>query len=194
MVLSSMHHAADVEGDNQKPSIIHYYNSTKSGVDNLDHMVTLTSCKRRTNRWPMVLFFNMLDVAGVASYIVWMANNPQWMQTNKNGRRRAYLMELGKSLVIPHLTRRSQTPQLVSSVRSVIDVVQKQLTGPRDQPPALGNAPEVAYGGARQEAKRKRCHLCDRTADKKVNRRCSNCSKPVCAVHSVVQHVCECCI
>ena len=37
------------------------YNATKGGVDNLDKLVSAYSCKRRTLRWPLVIFFDILD-------------------------------------------------------------------------------------------------------------------------------------
>ena len=40
LVLSTMHHNDLVDGDTQKPEIILYYNSAKSGVDNLDQRCT----------------------------------------------------------------------------------------------------------------------------------------------------------
>ena len=68
IVQSTMHYDAATDGDVQKPEIILHYNSKKSVVDCMDHMATLLSCKRTINHWPMVLFFNMLDVAGVAAF------------------------------------------------------------------------------------------------------------------------------
>ncbi|CAK1580708.1 unnamed protein product [Parnassius mnemosyne] len=53
VLLSSMHGTAEVEKNlTAKPSIIKYYNKTKSGVDTMDKMVTEYTTKRRTNRWP----------------------------------------------------------------------------------------------------------------------------------------------
>jgi hypothetical protein len=68
-VISSMHHDKAVEGDAIKPRILHY-NATKSGVENMDHLATLFTARRKTNRWPLVLFLNMTDVAGIAAYLV----------------------------------------------------------------------------------------------------------------------------
>ncbi len=46
-VLSTMHHDAATAGDDGKPEIILYYNAKKSGVDNMDHLPTIFSCKRK---------------------------------------------------------------------------------------------------------------------------------------------------
>ena len=54
-----------------------YYNKTKGGVDNLVHFVTLCTCKRKILRWPMAIFFNMIDVAVLAALIVWTIKFPE---------------------------------------------------------------------------------------------------------------------
>ena len=54
--LSTMHHDDSVVGDAHKPEIIMHYNATKSGVDNLDHLATMHTSRRKVNRWPMTLF------------------------------------------------------------------------------------------------------------------------------------------
>ena len=46
LVLSTMHHDDQVDCDTQKPEIILYYNSAKSGVDNLDHLATMYTSRR----------------------------------------------------------------------------------------------------------------------------------------------------
>ena len=54
--------------DQKKPEIIWYYDKTKGGVDIMEKMVRCYSCKRQTKRWPMVLWYNMLDVAVMNAY------------------------------------------------------------------------------------------------------------------------------
>ena len=75
-LLSTMHHEGLVDGsEKKKPEIIEYYNSTKGAVDNLDQMAHKYSCKRKTNRWPLVMFTNMVDIAAIAGYLVWKMKN-----------------------------------------------------------------------------------------------------------------------
>lgn len=52
-----------------------YYNKTKIGVDTMDQMLTRYTTHRRTNRWPLAFFYNILDVASLASYIIYYENN-----------------------------------------------------------------------------------------------------------------------
>ncbi|KRZ18514.1 hypothetical protein T11_7583 [Trichinella zimbabwensis] len=58
-----MHNDIEVsDGKSSKPDIKLHYNNTKGGVDNLDKMIISTySCQRMTARWPLVIFYNMID-------------------------------------------------------------------------------------------------------------------------------------
>ena len=78
LALSTIHHDMQTEGAKQKPVIITHYNQTKSGVDNLDLLAGLLSVKRKTRWWPLVLFFNMFDVGAITSFVIWIANYPDW--------------------------------------------------------------------------------------------------------------------
>lgn len=80
LVLSTLHSTGEVDAKTNKPKIILDYNRTKSGVDTLDHLVRLYPCKRKTLRWPMVLFFNLIDVAAVAAYRLYGFSNTEWME------------------------------------------------------------------------------------------------------------------
>lgn len=76
VVLSTMHYDRETQGSANKTTMILDYNRTKGGVDNMDKMLGEYSCKRRTNRWPLAFFYNILDVAALAAHIVYMENNP----------------------------------------------------------------------------------------------------------------------
>ena len=73
-----MHHDASVADKVHKQEIILHYNATKSGVDNLDHLSTVYTTRRKVNRWHVVLFGNCIDVgAVVAAFIIWLVNFPE---------------------------------------------------------------------------------------------------------------------
>ena len=115
VLLSSMHHDKAINEENdKKPEIIIHYNETKSGVDNLDHLCRLYSCKRKIRRWPMILWFNMLDCAAIAAYIIWILKFPDW-EFGKRHRRRLFLKQLGRELVNDHIQRRLENPQALQS-------------------------------------------------------------------------------
>ncbi|KAF4530517.1 hypothetical protein B566_EDAN018629 [Ephemera danica] len=70
-LLSTMHHDGKINAVTNKPEIIMDYNKYKGGVDTLDQMVHTYTCKRSCRRWPMAVFFNLLDVIGIAALKIW---------------------------------------------------------------------------------------------------------------------------
>ncbi|KAM9307115.1 piggyBac transposable element-derived protein 4-like [Pholidichthys leucotaenia] len=182
LTLSSMHHDNSVSGDQRKPDIIVHYNNTKSGVDNLDHLATMHTSRRRINRWPMVLFFNMVEIAGIAAFIIWLGNFPDWKSSEGTCRHCVFLRELGYELVKPHVEKRSQVPNLHKATREEIASIGVGPANPVEQP-AVAAVP----------GSRKRCSFCPRNTDRKVSRACASCNKPVCPEHSRKQVVCEDC-
>ena len=69
-MLSTMHSQPEIESpSDQKPSIILFHNKTKGGVGTLDRMLRSYSIKRMTRRWPLVLFYNMLDVSAINAFM-----------------------------------------------------------------------------------------------------------------------------
>ena len=54
----------------QKPSIILFYNNAKDRVDTLDKMVRSYSTKHMTQRWPLVLLYNMIDISANNAFII----------------------------------------------------------------------------------------------------------------------------
>jgi hypothetical protein len=68
----------------------------KAGVDTIDQMTRTYSCKRKTRRLPLVVFY-MLDISAINAYVIWKALNPNW-NSNKSHKRRLYLLHLGKEL------------------------------------------------------------------------------------------------
>ena len=69
LLISTMHKDNSVSGLMTKLEIIQYYNKTKGGVDNMDKMLQHFYTKRQTLRWPLAVFYNMIDVACLATYI-----------------------------------------------------------------------------------------------------------------------------
>lgn len=178
ILLSTMHHddTVDPENDN-KPEIILYYNSTKSGVDNFDHLVGQYTCKRKTRRWPMTLFYNIIDTSAVAAYVVWCCKHPEY-NSGKTHKRRLFLVELAESLIQEQLIRRMSNPQAMQS-------------GVKLAFSALGYDQQRNTPQAAPLPGKKRCVVCPRTIDRKTNVRCRECGHPCCQEHSVV--TCQLC-
>lgn len=84
VLLSTMHFDDKISNIKNKPEIILFYNETKGGVDTMDKMLGQYTTKRKTNRWPLALFYNILDVAALSAYIIYAENNPSHI-TSKTG-------------------------------------------------------------------------------------------------------------
>ncbi|XP_074485815.1 uncharacterized protein LOC141764447 isoform X1 [Sebastes fasciatus] len=70
-ILSSMHTSVGItEGQRAKPESVRYYNDTKYGVDVLDQMAKAYSVKGATHRWPVAVFYNILDLAGINAHVL----------------------------------------------------------------------------------------------------------------------------
>ena len=78
-----------MEEQENKPEIILSYNSTKGGVDTLDHLVSNFTCRRKTNRWTTNMFFFMLDKAAYNTFVLHSMKSEQI----KNARLRRTLLE-----------------------------------------------------------------------------------------------------
>ena len=61
----------------------------------MDEMVRYYSCKRQTKRWPMVLWYNMLNVAVMNAYTLFKGVHPEYMN-GVNHKRRLFLKRAGK--------------------------------------------------------------------------------------------------
>ena len=65
VVLSTMHDEGVIDASTRKrkPEMVLFYNETKGSVDAMDKLAHSYTTKRKTQRWPMVMFANVLDLA-----------------------------------------------------------------------------------------------------------------------------------
>ena len=78
-------------------------------VDNMDHLTTIFSCRKKTIDGQWSSFFNMLDVAGVATFIIWISLNPDRSFNDRQGRCRKFLKQLGQELTNDYIQGCLQT-------------------------------------------------------------------------------------
>ena len=63
-VLSTLHRTVAIGNEPIKvPETVHYYNTTKYGVDIVDLMARKYSTENGSHRWPVHVFHNTLDLA-----------------------------------------------------------------------------------------------------------------------------------
>ena len=176
LLISSMHHEGKIDqdtDDEKKPEIITFYNATKGGVDVVDMMMGKYSVSRNSRRWPLTLFFALLNISCVNSYILYV-HNPQ----NKL-KHRKFIKEVGLVLLEDNLKRRLQNIHLEKSIRAGIARM----------------FPEAAVATSSQslQCKAKRCAFCPRSKDQKIKTVCSTCGKHVCSDHSKMTVSCKDC-
>lgn len=182
ILMSTLHKAAEVSArEDRKPAIILDYNANKGGVDNLDKVTY--SCKRRTARWPLTIFHNIIDISTYNAFVILSELNPTW-RASKGNWRRFFSEELGKALVTPCMQKRHHLPRTAASA-ALVRAVHRSEPGPDQQ---------VTQEANTRGQKRKRCNFCSAKKDCKTGTTCCKCGKHMCKSHTrkVSYHCFEC--
>jgi hypothetical protein len=56
---------------------------------------------RKTNRWPLRLFYGIIDSAPLNAFLIFTENLPNFGE-HKKDKRRKFLKELALALIVPH--------------------------------------------------------------------------------------------
>ncbi|GBP13274.1 hypothetical protein EVAR_90598_1 [Eumeta japonica] len=105
--LSSCDENGSINHETKKPHMIEFYNSTK-GVDTFDQMCSVMSCSRKTNRWPLCVFYAMINISCINSYIIYCHTS---VLGQKVMSRRDFMKKLHMQLAEPWLKiRLERTP------------------------------------------------------------------------------------
>ena len=172
-LLSSMHRQPTIM-PNGKPEIICFYNETKGGVDAFDQMCATYSVSRKTSRWPMAIFYGMINSGVINSWIIYKEN--QQTIGSKPIERRYYMQQLAEALIKAWAGKRMLNPRILRTIKTVINTVCNiPIPARNDQ------AGPIVMADSR--APMVRCSLCERADDRKTRHRCQGCSRPVCPRH-----------
>lgn len=132
----------------------------------MDQLAATYDVSRNSRRWPLTIFFTILNTAAINAEVVYRNNNDDYKMT-----RREFLKSLGKQLVEHQLSLRQNI-----------------------MPRALRNPPVPRLPPNNAEAalpKKRRCEVCPRQSDRKSQYFCTKCGKTICIPHSVM--VCQNC-
>lgn len=157
-----MHHNENTDEISGKPEIIDYYNTTKGGVDSLDQKCSVYSTGRRTRRWPMAIFFRLLDISCVNSYIL----HQSYRDISKMNRYQ-FGKELAMMLVIPHMKRRYENVHIGREIKLSIKRVLK-----------LEDQEQFIYED--KLPTRTTCRRCPSKKERKTFHVCILCKTPIC--------------
>ena len=178
VLFSSMHHDDKIDpetGDMKKPEIITFYNSTKGGVDMVDQMAGEYDTSRNSRRWPLTVFYTLLNVSTINAYIFY-CHNP----ANKLNRR-LFINSVNMQLVQEPLKGRLQNIHLSRDLRSGI---RRML--PESEESSTSSRVSTSNCA-------KRCALCEGSRGRNVKTLCTTCGKHVCKDHSKLFVQCKTC-
>ncbi|XP_072383022.1 uncharacterized protein [Diabrotica undecimpunctata] len=99
-------------GDKRKTVMITDYNNTKVGVNMVDQLCQNYNVARNTRRWPMVVFYNLLNISHINALCVYMANHPK-----QKIKRSDFLEKCAWKLIRPQIKVRSTIPRLPREMR-----------------------------------------------------------------------------
>jgi hypothetical protein len=173
LLLSSMHYGGEIEGPQQKPVLIHDYNKTKGGVDQMDENIEEYTVRRKSNRWPVVIFYNMVDVACFNSYIISRANG------NRSSRKQ-FLKTLSLELAYPYMMQKIRQPSLKNDTRACMRIFLSL--------PVCEKIERVLHRPGDTSCNPRRCVICKKSSRDS----CFECSAVVCAEHKVVVKMVKC--
>lgn len=169
LLLSTVHHKPSVV-ERRKTDIQMFYNATKGGVDSFDQMCAALSCSRKTRRWPLCMFYGVINLCMVNSYIVYCAKNPHLKLS-----RRDFHGKVAEALSRPWAMHRlSEQHYLMRELRSLIGTTFEVVV---DTP---SSDPQSSKTDRRQ-----RCYMCPSKSNTKTRVLCSTCQKCVCPQHEV---------
>jgi hypothetical protein len=151
-LLSNMHNPDNNCHNNEVPEIIRFYNHTKGGVDIVDQMAKFYSTKAASRRWPLQVFYNILDLAGINAYTLFQIHS----QTNTV--RRDFFITLAEQLTAA--CRERNRP-----IQPAINLEEND----ENQPPDKLN-------------KRTKCSFCKKNLSRNCCRRCNKPACGTCSV------------
>jgi Transposase IS4 len=190
IMLSSMHLTPQIEESaDHKLDIIKYYNKTKGGVDTMDKMLQEYSVKRKTHRWPLAFFYNMVNIAGLASYVLYVEQK----KNTKTNERRKFLKELALELCKTSIEERASNPQCTK--RHFTKVAMESCLGKEIGNLSLGGS-QPTRNPAGHAIVVGSCYVCRQLHRKqrKTRKSCKICRQPICDEHSTQTATCNPCL
>ena len=156
-------------GESSKPLMIEDYNHSKGGVDTFDQMCSQYSCSRKTKRWPLCVFYGMINAAVINAYIIHCEKNI----ANKL-ERKVFMQSLALELAKPWAVLRMAVTTLPRQVKDQICQVYGLPSYAAQR--ALNAAADMREPIVR-------CVECGSKKDKKTRYRCVACNRAVCPSH-----------
>jgi len=92
VLVSTLHSIINTETNHKKiPKTLQFYNKTKCRVDILDQKARKYSTRAAARRWPVHIFYNILDLTAINAWIIYRGVTGEEMS------RRAFLRQHGRN-------------------------------------------------------------------------------------------------
>ncbi|XP_041694792.1 uncharacterized protein LOC121533094 isoform X1 [Coregonus clupeaformis] len=156
-ILSTMHPTVAIGGDTRrKPDTMMHYNSKNVGVDKMARQFTV---KGGTRRWPVAVFYNLLDLAAINAHVLFT------QCTGKTTPRRDFIMDLAWELRENHM--RAKTKAAAAAKEAAKEAAKAA--------PPPSRAPIQLPAG-----KRTQCQVKTQCARNQAHESCAQCHRFVC--------------
>jgi hypothetical protein len=172
-LLSTIHTDRSLNEVTKKPEMIHFYNEIKFGVDTIDQMCSNMNCCRKTRRWPVCVFYDLINIAAINSFVIYNSNRNK--RGEKSVSRMTFMLNLKDELVIPWLQLRINKPTLHRPIRQDIW--------------NIFNIDMVHEKPVEIEKKRTICAFCPSRLRRMTTNYCNRCNRAICGEHRA-----SCCV
>ena len=137
-------------------------------MDQFDKNVEIFTCRRKTVRWPLLIFFNALDMAAFCAYLLFKKDGHKLSQ-------KAFLKNLSKQLAHSSAVVRHTTNAMLPRATKEAALV-------------FGFLPEEVAPVGAQHRSIGRCKVCSKVSRSK----CDTCQCTVCPMHRRIVKQCRC--
>ena len=153
-ILSTLHPSAIVDTTTKKKlETVIFHNKAKCGVEIADKMARQYTVKANTRRWPVVVFYNILDLACINAYVLYQKNTENAIS------RRNFMFQLATELREAHVQGKTAPPAAVL-------------------PPLSNNSYQNSV--VDESRKRKQCQVNVNCEQNKSAKFCCRCCRSVC--------------
>uniref|UniRef100_A0A8D9DY47 PiggyBac transposable element-derived protein domain-containing protein n=1 Tax=Cacopsylla melanoneura TaxID=428564 RepID=A0A8D9DY47_9HEMI len=121
------------------------------------------SSSRKTQRWPLCYFYNMLNITFVNAYVIYCFNQSKSGSMKKLARI-DFLLELHKQLTVAHQRSRLLNPRIRGELRSIIESILEIQPGTSKVPSSTDSRKHVPT-------------FCSYNLKRKTSVDCSSCQK-----------------
>lgn len=184
-LLSTLHNDNTI-GSNNKPEHILTYNQTKGGVDVFDQLCHGMNCIRKSKRWPMCYFYNMINIASINAYVIFCHNfYKKSSEGTKVMSRFSFMCTLADMLIADWLNIRLGKSTQHTTVKKRIETL-LATSGSSRNTIAVNSPSDGSTSSDNKIKSRKICRYCPYSKRRMTKTVCHKCSASICGEHQLV--------